>query len=336
MTNLIKNKYIQEEEQNRRTILQGKVVGYGEIINESETVNVQLLTGNPDSQEQLSTDVLRNVPVELSDSSIIKTALKEGDIVSVGFFEEDYSSPHVINSFGTTSTIATNEIPSDTDQQEIDFGDGLEKDSEDTGDHEQQKQSFQSSKEALELVSKMNIVDLKFKFTEPLENRISTTAIVLHHSAQTPMTPQEVHKLHQKQNGWAGIGYHYYITKDGTIYIGRPIDKKGAHTKQHNDYTIGISFEGNYQSVDKSMGTKQLEQGKALIQYLKQVYGKLNVYRHKDLLTTGQNLNDIAKPSSLLYDPIKRKKWLKENGFSEETACPGDNFPFSSFADIMK
>lgn len=108
MTNLIKNKYIQEEEQNRRTILQGKVVGYGETINESETVNVQLLTGNPDSQEQLSTDVLRNVPVELSDSSTIKTALKEGDIVSVGFFEEDYSSPHVINSFGTASTIATN------------------------------------------------------------------------------------------------------------------------------------------------------------------------------------------------------------------------------------
>ena len=86
MTNLIKNKYIQEEEQNRRTILQGKVVGYGETINESETVNVQLLTGNPDSQEQLSTDVLRNVPVELSDSSTIKTALKEGDIVTVGFF----------------------------------------------------------------------------------------------------------------------------------------------------------------------------------------------------------------------------------------------------------
>lgn len=336
MNNLIKNKYIQEEEQNRRTILQGKVVGYGETINESETVNVQLLTGNPDSQAQLSTDVLRSVPVELSDSSTIKTALKEGDIVTVGFFEEDYSSPHVINSFGTTSTVATNEIPSDTDQQEIDFGDGLEKDSEDTGDHEQQKQSFQSSKEVLELVSKMNIVDLNFKFTEPLEKRLSTTAIVLHHSAQAPMTPQEVHELHQKQNGWAGIGYHYYITKDGTIYIGRPIDKQGAHTKQHNDYTIGISFEGNYQTVDKSMGTKQLEQGKALIQYLKQIYGKLNVYRHKDLLTTGQNLNDIAKPSSLLYDPTKRKKWLKENGFSEETSCPGDNFPFSSFADIMK
>lgn len=45
-------------------------------------------------------------------------------------------------------------------------------------------------------------------------------------------------------NGWADIGYHYIITKDGTIHIGRPIEKAGAHCKGFNQSSIGICLTG--------------------------------------------------------------------------------------------
>lgn len=98
------NKYInkntvKQESQKRNTLQQAKVVGYGQEVNGEETVNILLITGNSDSQTQQNTDVLKNVPIELSDGSSVKEALHEGDLVTVAFFEEDYSSPHIINSF---------------------------------------------------------------------------------------------------------------------------------------------------------------------------------------------------------------------------------------------
>ena len=34
------------------------------------------------------------------------------------------------------------------------------------------------------------------------------------------------------KRGWSDIGYHYVIELDGTIGIGRPIERSGAHTKR--------------------------------------------------------------------------------------------------------
>ena len=45
-------------------------------------------------------------------------------------------------------------------------------------------------------------------------------------------------------NGWADIGYHYVITKDGKIHQGRPIRKAGAHCKGFNKASIGICLTG--------------------------------------------------------------------------------------------
>lgn len=97
---------VKQESKKRNTLQQAKVVGYGQEVNGEETVNVLLVAGNSDSQTQQNTDVLKNVPIELSDGSSVKEALQEGDLVTVAFFEEDYSSPHIINSFsgGNRST----------------------------------------------------------------------------------------------------------------------------------------------------------------------------------------------------------------------------------------
>jgi len=48
---------------------------------------------------------------------------------------------------------------------------------------------------------------------------------------------------HRKQ-GWDSIGYHYYIKLDGTLQIGRSLNKMGAHCIGQNANSIGICFEG--------------------------------------------------------------------------------------------
>ncbi|MDP5307912.1 N-acetylmuramoyl-L-alanine amidase [Paracoccus spongiarum] len=47
-----------------------------------------------------------------------------------------------------------------------------------------------------------------------------------------------------KANGWAGIGYHYFIRKDGTLESGRDLNKVPAAQGGHNTGTIAICLHG--------------------------------------------------------------------------------------------
>lgn len=49
------------------------------------------------------------------------------------------------------------------------------------------------------------------------------------------------------KNGWAGIGYHFVIRKDGTIERGRPLSVVGAHAQGDNLHTIGICMARNFE-----------------------------------------------------------------------------------------
>lgn len=47
-----------------------------------------------------------------------------------------------------------------------------------------------------------------------------------------------------KARGFDTIGYHFYISKAGEVYQGRPIHIKGAHCRGHNLNSIGICLGG--------------------------------------------------------------------------------------------
>lgn len=47
-----------------------------------------------------------------------------------------------------------------------------------------------------------------------------------------------------RQNGWAGIGYHFFIRKDGVLEIGRDLEKVPAAQAGHNAGTIAICLHG--------------------------------------------------------------------------------------------
>jgi len=71
--------------------------------------------------------------------------------------------------------------------------------------------------------------------------------IIIHCSATKPSMDigvDEITDWHVKGNGWSDIGYHYVIRRDGSLEIGRDIEKDGAHCKGHNKNTIGICLVG--------------------------------------------------------------------------------------------
>ncbi len=59
-----------------------------------------------------------------------------------------------------------------------------------------------------------------------------------------------VQELHQDKRGWADIGYHYLIGRDGKVYEGRRIDVQGAHAGAgNNGGNLGISVIGNFEEA---------------------------------------------------------------------------------------
>lgn len=48
------------------------------------------------------------------------------------------------------------------------------------------------------------------------------------------------------EKGWAAIGYHYLVGKDGRIYEGRPVKYQGAHVSGANEHNLGISVIGDF------------------------------------------------------------------------------------------
>ena len=137
----------------------------------------------------------------------------------------------------------------------------------------------------------MKIIEQNYKWNGSLSKRLSTKYIILHHRAGNGDV-QSIHQTHLA-NGWSGIGYHFYVRKDGTIYRGRPLETVGAHCTGKNSESIGICFEGNL--MNEVMPDKQIRAGRELIEYLRGIYPYAELKTHS-------NFN--------------------------ATSCPGDNFPY--------
>ena len=78
--------------------------------------------------------------------------------------------------------------------------------------------------------------------------------IVIHCSAtrvDRTLTAFDLETLHRRR-GFNGTGYHYYIRKDGTTLLTRPIERIGAHAKGFNASSIGICYEGGLDCINWS------------------------------------------------------------------------------------
>lgn len=127
----------------------------------------------------------------------------------------------------------------------------------------------------------INIIDTDWKWNGGLSNRANTQYIALHHAAAKTCTAKQVDDWH-KNNGWSGIGYHFFVRKDGSIYRGRPLFKMGAHVSGMNSCSVGICAEGDYDK-EKIMPDAQKESIKLLLQNLKEIYPSAKIVGHREI-----------------------------------------------------
>ena len=177
----------------------------------------------------------------------------------------------------------------------------------------------------------MKINEIKYNWAGELTKRSKTDLIVLHHAEASACSAYNIHQWHLS-NGWIGIGYHYYIRKDGSIFSGRPEWAVGSHAKGYNNRSIGVCFEGKYNK--EIMPEAQIKAGKELVDYLKKKYKTTNVQRHSDLMATdcpGKNFPFeritgvkenlvLSFQQAVLADGIKLPKYGADGLYGEETA----------------
>jgi len=146
----------------------------------------------------------------------------------------------------------------------------------------------------------VKVIDVGLKFNGALSKRAKTDYIILHHAAATHGTVQAIHNYHVNGRGWKGIGYNFYVRKDGSIYQGRPEWAVGAHATGYNDKSIGVCAEGNFEA--EKMPEAQKQAIIELVRELKQKYPNAQIKRHKDFAAT---------------------------------SCPGKNYPFDEIAQAI-
>ena len=138
----------------------------------------------------------------------------------------------------------------------------------------------------------MEIIETNLNF-KAMSNRQTTERIILHHSASSVASAEDIHRWHLN-NGWEGAGYHFLVRKDGKVYRMRPEEKIGAHAYMNNYNSIGICFEGNFEVEE--MPDVQVQSGKELVTYLKNKYRINKVQGHRDVNSTscpGRNFKFI-------------------------------------------
>ncbi|MGL6186950.1 MAG: peptidoglycan recognition protein family protein [Clostridium chrysemydis] len=149
--------------------------------------------------------------------------------------------------------------------------------------------------------NKIVIKNVNYDFSPELEGLESPETLVIHHSVSKGASPEEINKWH-KEKGYGGIGYHYYIKKDGTIFKGRPDEKMGAHAYNNNRKSIAICLDGNFE---------------------------------EDKLTDSQNKSLIDLATSLIV--TYNLKDIVGHRNLNETACPGKNIDIESIKkDVLK
>ncbi|WP_072060838.1 glucosaminidase domain-containing protein [Clostridium novyi] len=125
----------------------------------------------------------------------------------------------------------------------------------------------------------MNIIETNLNF-KSLSWGNEPKQIFLHHLEWSKCTVYDVDRCHKNDFGWSGIGYHFFVAKDGNIYRGRPEGAIGAHCKGHNTNTLGIGAEGNY--MNETMPQAQKNAIIQLCKYLCNKYGITDVRGHKE------------------------------------------------------
>lgn len=111
--------------------------------------------------------------------------------------------------------------------------------------------------------------------------------ITIHCSASAPSTFVDVKVIDRwhRLRGFAMVGYHYVILRNGDVQVGRTEDQIGAHVEGHNKGNLGVCLVGGVNDQGKSEDNFTDEQYHALallLQDLLKKYPKAEIKGHRD------------------------------------------------------
>ena len=114
------------------------------------------------------------------------------------------------------------------------------------------------------------------------------TKIIVHCSATTEgkdFSVADIRRWHL-QRGFSDIGYHFVIYRDGSVNIGRPLQKSGAHCSGHNKNSIGVCYIGGVATDGKTpKDTRTSAQKDSLVRLiteLRQQFPNASVHGHRE------------------------------------------------------
>ena len=141
--------------------------------------------------------------------------------------------------------------------------------------------------------------------------RKKTDFIILHCAATKPSMDIDIKTIdswHRKR-GFFSVGYHYVITRNGTVQIGRKIDEVGGHAKGFNHRSIGICLVGGVSQDDHTIAennftSEQWIELNKLLEELIRTFPSAKVIGH----------NQVSKKDCPSFDV---QTYLKDKSFKE-------------------
>lgn len=140
---------------------------------------------------------------------------------------------------------------------------------------------------------------IKEAVTEPVKAVIPTLKVVLKKSKRNiknivwhcsatregqHFTAKDIDKWH-RQRGWSEIGYNYVVLLDGTIEIGRNVNRIPAHVRGYNKSSIACCYIGGVDKNQKAKDTRtdaQKETMLLLTKGLSAMYINAKIKGHRD------------------------------------------------------
>ncbi len=110
---------------------------------------------------------------------------------------------------------------------------------------------------------------------------IDVSHVVIHHSGTRSGTPEAFARFHVDIYGWPGIGYHYVIRKDGTIFKTNALTDISYHARNLNGVSVGICLIGNFNH--ETPVSAQLSALKELVEVLRKYLTVKEVIFHRDV-----------------------------------------------------
>ena len=84
---------------------------------------------------------------------------------------------------------------------------------------------------------------------------------------------------------FSDIGYHFVVRLDGSIEVGRPLRRSGAHCRAHNRRSVGVCYIGGLDRSGRPADTRTPAQRAsllALLTTLRRAFPRASIHGHHD------------------------------------------------------